>query len=220
MKLLLIRHAESIGNQENRLQGHAEFSLSVVGKQQAQAVARSLSSAGQPNWIYTSPLKRAVETADILVNALPLQVRETITIKSVEALKELNNGVFRGLTWAEAQTQYPDLCQALENSPEWVPIPGAESLQEVRDRAEQFIQNVLTQHQDHDKIWIVTHGGFIQFLVAAILGSDRVWGLDIQPTALFEFWIDLARWQLRDQNLYNSALWQIRCFNETQHLQI
>ncbi|HEY9846058.1 MAG TPA: histidine phosphatase family protein, partial [Candidatus Caenarcaniphilales bacterium] len=130
---------------------------------------------------------------------------------------ELHNGILEGLTWSEAQTRYPSLCQALETSPEWLPIPGAEPLTQARDRALGFIQTLLSRHTNTDQIWIITHGGILQFLIAALLGCDRVWGLSINATALFEFWIDLTHWH-RDQTL-NPTLGQIRCFNDAQHLE-
>ncbi len=210
MKLLLIRHAESIGNQEQRLQGHADFALSTTGQLQAAKLAAYLSSESWlPTHVYSSPLQRALQTAQIL-----LRSRQEVTIQTCEALKELDNGIFQGLTWAEAQSHYPELCRSLTTSPEWLPIPGAESPLQVRDRARSFWHALLTQHQNSDQIWIVTHGGLLLYLMAALLGSDRVWGLDIGPTARFEFWLDRDRWHCEDENLANTTLWQIRHFNE------
>lgn len=220
MKLLFIRHAESIGNLEKRLQGWADSELSGEGKMQVKKLAQRLRiEAWRPDHVYSSPLQRAAQTAQALIDEFEVSICGTkVNIEYADGLKELHNGVFQGLTWLEAQTQYPELCRQLETSLEWLPIPGAESLQQVRDRANQFIQTLLTQHTNSDQIWIVTHGGILQYLIAELLGCDRTWGLQISATALFEIWIDLTRWHLTDQNRFNTALWQIHCFNDSRHL--
>ncbi len=205
------------------MQGQADFELSFTGQQQAKKLAkRLLAEDWCPDHIYSSPLKRARQTAQVLINAFePVAVASvgtTTQLESAEELKELHNGVFQGLTWQEAQTAYPNLCRELETSLEVLPIPGAEPLNEVRDRARIFVQRLLQRHRNSDRVWIVTHGGILQFLVAELLGCDRTWGLSIRSTALFEFWLDCSRWHLNDQNRWNTALWQIRRFNDAQHL--
>lgn len=242
LKILFIRHAESTGNREKRMQGHGEYELSDNGRLQAQKLARYLlAESGWPSHVYTSPLKRAAQTTAILVDhfqtaPLPAAISDLIdptAATSVEApsgqvnqipveyadeLKEFQNGIFQGLTWAEAMAQYPDLCHQLENSPDWIPIPGAEALQDARDRAHQFIQRLLHRHQNGDRVWVITHSWFLQHLISELLGSDRSWRLRASNTALFEFWIDQARWQRQDQNRFNTDLWQIRRFNDRSHL--
>lgn len=244
MKLLFIRHAQSIGNQERRMQGHGSFALSANGKVQAEKLAqRLLSESWWPSHVYSSPLKRAVQTTEILVNhfltaPLPATVSDLIDSEDIasidnltpphrarriqveyaEALAEFQNGIFQGLTWAEAQQRYPDLCQKLESSSDWIQIPGAESLQEARDRAHQFMQQLITRHSDTDQIWIMTHSWILQHLIAVLLGCDRSWRLHARNTALFEFWLSHVHWHRTDQNRFNTDLWQIRRFNDCRHL--
>ncbi len=243
MKLLFIRHAQSRGNQEKRMQGHGEFELSELGKQQAEKLAhRLLAEAWWPSQVYSSPLKRAAQTTQILVEhflaaplpaavsdlidatvAVPADVLEegqshSIPVQFADELKEFQNGIFQGLTWTEAVHRYPDLCQALESSPDWIPIPGAETLQDARSRAKHFIQMLLKRHQNGDHIWIVSHSWIMQHLIAELLGCDRSWRLRASNTALFEFWIDHVRWDNSEQNRFNTDLWQVRRFNDAHHL--
>lgn len=219
MQLLFIRHAESTGNRAQRLQGQADDQLSRHGKTQAQKLAQQLlAEAWQPSHVYSSPLRRATQTTQILLSHFDAHLCSRGKLVKLDELKEIHNGVFQGLTWQEAQDRYPALCCALETSLEWLPIPGGESLQAVCDRAHIFVHQLLTRHANTDKVWIVTHGGLLQFLIAQLLGCDRVWGLQIKPTALFEFRLDLSRWSLGDQNRFNTALWQIDRFNDTFHL--
>jgi broad specificity phosphatase PhoE len=215
LKLLFVRHAESVGNQQHRMQGHGASPLSRQGVIQAQKLVQRLrAEVWHPTSIYSSELKRAVETAAILQELAP-----HASVQCDQDLNELHPGILQGLTWAEAQHHYPDLCQALEQSLDWIPIPEAETPQAAHDRASHFIQTLLNRHTEPDRILIVTHGGFLPYLVAALLNSDRVWGIQVGYTALFEFWLARSHFQAQPNlNRFNTALWQIRRFNDVQHL--
>jgi broad specificity phosphatase PhoE len=213
MKLLWLRHAESVGNQQG-VQG-GDFELSEHGQWQAQQLSAYLSRGfWLPSHVYSSPRQRAVQTTQILLQSL----RVNPVVCDVEVLQEIHNGIFEGLTWQQSQQQHPELCQSLMSSAEWLPIPGGESLQHIRDRAQQFITQLFATHQNSDRLWIITHGGVLLHLIATLLGSERTWGMDIPPTALFEFECDLDRWNCTDQNCYNSTLWKILRFNQMPHL--
>lgn len=243
LKLLFIRHAQSIGNQQKRMQGNGDFELSPEGRHQAEKLAeRLLTESWHPSHVYSSPLKRAVQTTEILlahflaeplpamvsdlvdgevdtpIDLLQPQPSRSIPIAYADELREFQNGIFEGLTWAEAKQRYPDLCQTLERSADWIQIPGAESLQAARDRAHQFIQTLIDRHTDGDKIWIISHSWILQHLIAELMGCDRSWRIHARNTALFEFWVDRSRWQRTDQNRFNTDLWQIRRFNDYHHL--
>lgn len=242
LKLLFIRHAQSIGNIQKRMQGNGEFDLTEEGRHQAGRLAqRLLNESWQPSCAYSSPLRRAAETTEIIVGrclahslpsavsdlmddeiSSPLEVQAihppSIPIYYADELREFQNGIFEGLTWAEAIDCYPDLCRTLENSPDWIQIPGAESLEAARDRADRFIQTLLSRHGDGEQILIVSHSWILQHLIAALLGCDRSWRLHPRNTALFEFWLDRSRWENQGSNRFNTDLWQIRRFNDYHHL--
>ncbi|MGI0493483.1 histidine phosphatase family protein [Alkalinema pantanalense CENA528] len=236
LKLLFIRHAESTGNIERRMQGQGEYPLTEHGKIQAEKLGQALLKEGWiPTHVYSSPLRRTLQTTKLalapfqsyppayisdLTNApsAPDLEPEPVIITYMDDLKEFHNGIFQGLTWSEARTRYPDLCHKLESTPDWIPVPEAETLQEIRDRAHRFIQKILTRHKNGDRLWIVTHSGFLPHLIAEVLGVDRSWRISSHNTAMFEFWIDHDRWHLDNENRYNTDLWQIRRFNDHRHL--
>ncbi|NCJ06586.1 histidine phosphatase family protein [Synechococcales cyanobacterium C] len=213
MHLLLIRHAESIGNCAAQIQAQVDDALTAKGKAQAQQLGRFLSrQSWHPTHLYCSPLVRSHHTAHLLRQALPTPDLQPIVAAD---LQEIDHGIFQGLTWAEAQIQYPDLCAQLTDSVDWIPIPGGESPQDCRDRAHRFLKTLLATHQNTDRIWVISHGGFLQYLIAELLGCDRTWGLAIAPTARFEFELDLSRWFQASLNLHNPVLWKIHQFNQT-----
>ncbi len=240
LKLLIIRHGFSEGNRDRRMMGHLDDALTSEGVIQVQALAhRLVAECCMPTAIYSSPLRRAAQTAELLLASVleirsfhepeqsaavglepqPLPVdRATPLIQFCDELKEFQNGIFQGLTWAEAQQQYPQLCQQLETSMDWIAIPGAESLQDGRMRAREFVQALLTQHSGGDVVWVISHEWLMQHLIAEVMGCDRTWGLSIPNTSVFEFWLDRQRWFTHGQNQWNAELWKIRRFNDTSHL--
>lgn len=229
LKLLLVRHAEAIGNVEKRMLGQAESPLSDRGQAQATQLGQALFHQGwQPTHLYSSPLQRAAKTAQMAwqaYQAMGSSVRDEAcagdltphwkqTIIYDDRLQEIDIGCLQGLTWAEAKTAYPQLCESLEASLVLVPISGAESLVAIRARSRAFIATILQQHQNGDRLWVFTHSALLTHLISELLGMERSWKLEIANTAVFEFWLDCDRWSLRDENLYNTELWHIRRFNQ------
>lgn len=196
----------------------------------AGATARSMAG---PNPLVAhpyllQPLLRATETLAAIIQGFETAYRSEASRRPDVAtdslpqpqvwddLKENNQGIFNGLTWPEAQARYPDLCDRLEGSLDWVPIPGAETLTAGRDRARRVVDQLL-RHRNGDRLWIISHQWILQQIMAQILGCDRVWGMPIGHTARFEVWLDRDRWASADQRL-NSELWQIKAFNDCGHL--
>ncbi len=213
MKLLMIRHAESEGNVEGVLQGQQEHALSDLGHHQAQSLGRYLSEKSwSPTHLYASPLQRTLQTANYCHS------KPSHSIQTHNELLEIHNGILQGLTWTEAQEKYPQLCQALSNSLRWISIPESESPSSVFNRAGSFIEWMLAHHHNSDRLWVFSHGGILQHLIAHLMGCDRVWGIAIPPTGLFEFEINLDLWKIEGNDRYSAHLFRILQFNTTPHL--
>lgn len=230
LKILLIRHAQSIGNVQGVMEGQSSTELSTEGYAQAARLGKYLSQQGLPTHCYSSPLLRATQTAQSLLDQVELnQVdrddeggRHSCHLKQTEALQELHQGIFQGLTWSQAQANYPDICAQLMSSLAWQPIPQAESLVAARARARSWVRHVLKQHQLGDVVWAVSHEGFLQQLVSVMMGCDRTWQIRIPHTALFEFWLastqDHNQWQQLGGDRFNPEFWVLRRFNDCAHL--
>lgn len=215
MQLLLIRHAETQGNAQQKMLGQLDEPLSPHGVFQAQLLGQYLSQQSwTPTHLYSSPLKRAVVTLEILV-ACHLEGDDFSLLQTDEALLEIDNGIFQGLTWQEAEEQHPELCQRLISSQDLLPIPEGETLSACCDRTRRFIHTLYQTHQNSDRAWIVTHGGILQYLIAAILDTPMIWGIQSGNTALFEFEVDLHH---SAQSIQNPQLCRILRFNERPHL--
>lgn len=213
MKLIFVRHGLSTGNAEGRLQGHAEFDLAEEGRLQAQKLHdRFQSEAFEPTHIYSSPQRRAADTARIASRSWPLNINYW------DDLKEHDVGIFSGLNWAEIVSKYPDVASSYGKSRNWDIVEGAETFQQRRDRARRVIETVLGSHDDSDALLVFTHGGFLQNMLTVLMGTDRTWGINVQNTAVFEFALDLEQWPANGPELHNTAFWRINRFNDTSHL--
>ncbi len=242
MRILFIRHGESTGNVARRMAGQSHDGLSPKGVQQSTQLAQWLYDQGwQPSHIYTSPLRRAMETLHALAMpwawSLPAAVaRPSLMENAPNAegqypataghpavtvtahLAEFQAGVFTGLTWVEAQARYPQLCAALIASPDWIPIPEAETPASGRDRACYFIQHLLNQADQADDIWVISHHWILEHLIASLLGCNRTWQISIPNTGLFEFELDCDRWYQSGMAPWTQDLWQIKRFGDCPHL--
>jgi broad specificity phosphatase PhoE len=129
MKLLLIRHAESQGNYEGRLQGRKEFPLTERGAQQAQALGARL-AALKVAAVYSSPIRRAHDTALAVAEKAGLDVTLEPRIQEYDFGDQLS-----GLTWQEIREQKPEIVSALvRNDSEFPRYPGEEGRGAFRDR--------------------------------------------------------------------------------------
>ena len=126
MRLIFVRHGLSTGNAEGRLQGHAEFDLSEEGRLQAQKLHDRFQSEGfAPTHIYSSPQRRAADTAKIASRSWPLDIGYW------DDLKEHDIGIFSGQTWKEVTEKHPDAAKVFHETRDWNFIEGAETFQDA-----------------------------------------------------------------------------------------
>ena len=212
LKLLLIRHGQSMGNRVGRMEGQTSSALTALGCQQARRLRQHLYQCSEvPSCCYTSPLLRTVQTAAMFCAPAPDGNGSMPPIVRDANLQEIHPGILQGLTWAEAMVCHPDLCQQLCTQLTLVPIPGAESPQAARQRAETWLAACLGRHGAGETVWAVSHAGFLQHLVAVVLGCDRTGQITIPHTAVFEFW--LAGSSDPDVDGLNPERWKIKQFN-------
>ncbi|MEW5942188.1 MAG: histidine phosphatase family protein [Chloroflexota bacterium] len=153
-----LRHGESVGNQENRFQGHADFPLTDRGRDQARALAARWQSDGVTfDQCVASPLLRAKETAEIVCAALnvPLELDPT--------WKEMDNGRLAGMR--DDEIDWDDEPKFLTP---YTRFGGTgESRMEVFTRAARGVQSILDRKPG--RYLVVAHGGILNMAMYSVL---------------------------------------------------
>jgi broad specificity phosphatase PhoE len=156
LRLLLIRHGESVANSEGRMQGRLDSPLNACGVRQAGATAERLAGEGRPEALYTSPLQRALDTARILGERLGL---EPIVLPD---LMEVDIGEAQGLPWTEFEARWPKEARALRGSGHDARWPGGESRTELAARAARAMDEIVARHAT-GTVAVVGHGGTLRW---------------------------------------------------------
>ena len=162
MRLLLIRHGESQGNTELRLQGQREYPLTERGREESRLLAerlRRLSLAA----LYSSPIRRARLTADAIAEAAGLEVTE------LPGVQEYDFGELSGLTYRELVEKHPEIVEQYLRGPDYPSFPGAEGREAFRRRVCEALWGVVERHPGAS-VAVVAHGGPIAVFCLEVLG--------------------------------------------------
>ena len=160
MTLLLLRHGESEGNVQRRIQGWAEYELTELGREQAEAAGRHLAGSGA-SALYSSPLRRARGTAEIVGARLGLAVVD------LPDLREYRFGEADGLLWREAQRRFGLVGRDWGSGR----VPGEEGMPAFRDRVARQLEELAQRHAEEVAI-AVTHGGVLGAFAARLMGLE------------------------------------------------
>jgi broad specificity phosphatase PhoE len=170
-----VRHGQSTANAKGIWQGQMEFPLSEEGRRQASLAARALSR--EPfQGLYSSPLSRAFETAQI-IRANTGFAGEVVP---VSGLSERHGGLLEGHTWAEQEQRNSELAKKFLAIPEeerWA-LVGAETDEEVMARFEEAISSIRARHPDGARIVIVSHGGVMRAFLRERFGPEVLPGAE------------------------------------------
>ena len=215
MRIILIRHGQSTGNTERRFQGQSKdprFHLTELGKQQARKLKqRFINENIAPTHIYSSPLKRVKETAEIIADGT------NIAIQYSDDLQEYGLGILTGMSIEEASNNYKESEWKQLEIDEYGTVEGAETIEEKLRRAKEIINRVIREHNDEHTVFLVCHGGFLQDVIANILETPKRWRISIKNTAIFDFSIKLDEWA-KKESFKTNRFWQINSFNDHTHL--
>jgi len=163
--VLLVRHGQTESNITGFFMGWSSEDLSDLGYAQAQRLSSRLASLPIAS-VYTSPLKRAYNTALILAKPHNLEP------KVLDDLIEIRLGDWQGLHRDEISQKWPELWQQSRIDPSEVTLPNGESFQQVTDRAVRAFEMIVADNQDKQAV-MVTHEVVIRVLVAHVLGTPN-----------------------------------------------
>ncbi|KDP31898.1 hypothetical protein JCGZ_12359 [Jatropha curcas] len=206
-EIIVVRHGETLWNVDGRLQGHLDVELNEVGRQQAALVADRLSKEPKISAIYSSDLKRASETAEIIAARCGgLEVIED------ENLRERHLGDLQGLVLHEAAKVSPEAYQAFLSRQTAQHIPGGgESLDQLYQRCTSCLQKIAKKHKG-ERVVVVTHGGVIRALYRRACPNKKPPG-KVLNTSINIFIIP-------DGNKWTAKTWgDVSHLNQTQFLE-
>ena len=161
-RFILVRHGRTAWNREVRFRGREDLPLDEVGLKQAEAAGRRIAATWSVSAVYTSPLRRARQTAQAIAKALGL------TPQPLEGLLDLDYGRWQGLSPQEVEERDGDLYAAWLRSPLTVQFPGGESLAQVRERALAAVLELARRHPG-ETVVLVGHQAVNKVLLGAVL---------------------------------------------------
>ncbi len=162
-RIYLVRHGEVEGAGVPRYNGHADVALSPRGVGQYHELKGRFGEA-RISACYASDLTRCVVGARILGDHLGI---EPVLERS---LRELNIGIWEGMTWAELQARYPDQWQARLADIVNDRVPGGENLLDLEARLMPVVSGIVARHRG-EEVLVVAHGGANRVILLNAIGA-------------------------------------------------
>jgi len=193
--IILVRHGQTEWNRVERFRGRADVPLNEAGMQQAEATGRRVAAEWRPTAIYSSPLSRAVKTAEAIARYTDL------ALKTNSGLADIDYGDWQGLTLDETRSRWPEMVDLWYNAPQLAHIPGGETLEEVRKRAMSSVEELSAQHTGQT-IVLVGHTVINRMILLGVLGlgNERFWRMRQEPCAINVFEVESADFTLVSLN--------------------
>ncbi len=199
-KILLLRHGHVEGIKPERFRGRADLPLTSRGSLEAQAVARRIAAAWRPIKVYTSPMKRCIETGDAIAKACGVESQV------IDELNDIDYGAWQSGSYEEIEKTNPELFAAWFATPHLVRFPDGESLQDMVARTADALRLVLDRHVE-DTVVLVGHTSVNRALLVQLIDQplSAYWRLAQAPCCVNE--IDVIGGRI-----------VVARINETQHL--
>jgi broad specificity phosphatase PhoE len=200
----LLRHGETEYHAQQRLLGRLDIGLNKKGLEQAGRVAEYFRGV-QLSGIYSSPLRRCLETA------APTAEAKGLEMVIMDGLMEVEMGEWDGRNIEELFSSEGEEVGRWMRNPSSVRIPGGEDFGAVRKRVMAAMKEIAARHEGNEAVLVVTHGGPIRGIICEALGMD----LD----NMFRLQVDLASISIVkyfEGGIPKSAL--VTLLNETAHL--
>lgn len=202
IRIILVRHGETEWNRLHRFQGRSDIELNHNGNTQACALALALRSENLTA-IYSSPLKRAVETATHISRFHP-----ATPLFREPGLMEMDLGEFEGMDARQWAAQHKEFRKVWEKNPATLAMPGGESLQDVQQRAVDTLDRISEGYDGSCTLLLCSHN----FVIVSLLCF-------VSQTPLNQF--RKLRQDTAALNIIykDGAIFQIEKINDCHHLQ-
>lgn len=165
-----VRHGEGHANAERVFANRPDHpaALTPTGIAQAETLARSLAGGGITH-LYSSPLLRARQTAEVLASALGLEVAIN------DGLREYDVGDFEGLPYGDEHgwrwEEYERVDRTWQRGERDARLAGGESLADIERRFLRFMRTLTDRHAASDRVAIVSHGGLYRSAFPALFAQ-------------------------------------------------
>ena len=193
VRLFIVRHGHSTGNERDLVTGHYNCDLSEVGKRQAELVSDYIFNNIKVDAFYSSDLCRAVNTV------LPVANRLGMPVITDPDFRELSAGEWEGLPFDTVAERYPREFRAWVDKEEGSAPVGGESWESLYQRTTRRIEKILRE-SDGKTLVLSTHGGVIKVLECYFRGlpETRLSEVDwVSNASISEIWYDGGRYELK-----------------------
>jgi len=192
-QIIVARHGETEWNASEIFRGRRDIGLNEPGIKQAEILGNYLTDL-RIEAIYSSPLKRALDTARSVAKHHSLNVNVT------PGLMDFNYGAWEGLTHQAVKDKYRELYTRWLKEPHLVNIPEGENLGEVRERAKSLLDRVVSKHSG--LVVLVSHRVVNKVMICSMLGleNSHFWDIkqDLGGITVFEY--ESGRYKLIKHN--------------------
>jgi broad specificity phosphatase PhoE len=163
-EIILVRHGETEWNVQQVFRGRIDIELNETGLRQAKLLAEYLSGVNI-DAVYSSPLRRALKTAEVIASPHKLEV------KIAPGLIDCDFGKWQGLPHQEVKHRYKELYLQWRENPHLVQMPDGENLNDVRERALTVVDEVMAKYEG--TVALISHRVVNKVLICALLGLDN-----------------------------------------------
>ncbi len=163
LEILFIRHGQTDWNIAQKVMGAQPIPLNETGRAQAARLSDYMKDV-KLDAVVSSPVRRAVETAEVLARG-----RTNLSVTQEPRLSEIVYGEWLNLTFRELSTVHAKTWQEYHDDPENVKIPGGEMLPAVRDRTVAAVNDAVSKFPG-GRIAIVSHADVVKLAIIGVLG--------------------------------------------------
>jgi phosphoserine phosphatase len=180
-RILLVRHGHVEGIKPERFRGRADVPLTGRGVSEAAAAAGRIASAWRPIKVYTSPMKRCIDTGGAIAKACQVDA------EILDDLNDVDYGAWQWKSYEEVQRVEPQRFAVWFAHPQFMRFPDGESFQELVARSADALRLVVERHSD-DTVVLVAHDSVNRALLLQLLDQplSAYWRLAQDPCCINE----------------------------------
>jgi broad specificity phosphatase PhoE len=209
VRVIIVRHAQTVWNASGKIQGQADPDLSENGRAQIQAVADRLAPVSL-QVICSSDLVRARETASAIASR-----HQGLEVRLDPDLREIDLGEWEGADSESLSRDWPDLYAAWVTKPSWDLVPGGEGSAKFQARVLGAFSRAAASVEPDETVAVVTHIGVIRTLLSTMVGADATdlrWPWAIANTGITVVQGSPAR------GVWTTSALEIQAINDSSHL--